>query len=235
VDIRLPPGCEFAPGDYLLIQGRNPEEAVRRVLARFDLGRHDVMTVKASKKSFLPIQPTEVGYFLSTSVELATPITRRQLSTLAQWAEKCSGEHEKLRNMQQDEVYETLLERRYSIIDVLEDVPGLRLPFGVYVDLLLPLAPRQYSISSAPQEVKTGNEEHGTIASITFDVFEAPALSGHGTFRGVVSNYLSACRSGDRIQCVVRQNTIGFCLPPNPETPLIMVAAGTGIAPVCNP
>jgi len=232
VDLRLSPGCEFVPGDYLIIQGRNSEVAVRRVLARFELGKHDIMTVKASKKNFLPTQPTEIGHFLSTSVELATPITKRQLSTLTQWAEQNSWEHKKLQNMQRDEVYEDLLEKRYSIIDILEDLPELRLPFGVYVVLLLPLNPRQYSISSAPEETNTGGEGHGAIASITFDVFEEPAKSGHGTFRGVVSSYLSACRPGDSIQCVVRPNTLGFSLPPNSETPIVMLAAGTGIAPV---
>lgn len=233
VEIRLPPGCDFASGDYLVIQGRNPEETVRRVMARFSLARHDMMTVKASKKPFLPTQPTAVGHFLSTSVELATPITRRQLSALLHWAQDSSEERKRLEKMQEDEVYESLLERKYSIIDILEELPGIHLPFGVYLDFLLPLTPRQYSISSSPlEEAKSNDKEHGAISSVTFDVFEAPAMSGHGTFRGVVSNYLSACRPGDRIQCFVRPNNIGFCLPPNTETPMILVAAGTGIAPV---
>ena len=233
VDIRLPPDCVFASGDYLVIQGHNPEESVRRVMERFGLARHDMMTVKASKKPFLPTQPTTVGHFLSTSVELATSITRRQLSMLLHWAQLNSEECKRLEKMQEDETYEALLERKYSIIDVLEEVPGLRLPFGVYLDLLLPLAPRQYSISSSPlEEAESDDKGRGPISSVTFDVFESPAMSGHGTFRGVVSNYLSACRPGDRIQCFVRPNNIGFCLPHNTETPMIMVAAGTGIAPV---
>ncbi|KAL9115273.1 MAG: hypothetical protein Q9227_001067 [Pyrenula ochraceoflavens] len=233
VDIRLPPNCNFASGDYLVIQGRNPEESVQRVLARFGLARHDMMTVKNSKKSFLPTEPAAVGHFLSTSVELATPITRRQLSVLLHWTEDSSEEHMTLEKMQEDETHGALLKRKYSIIDVLEEVPELRLPFGVYLDLLLPLTPRQYSFSSSLlEEGKTGNEEYGPISSVTFDVLEAPAMSGHGTFRGVVSNHLSTCRPGDHIQCVVRPNTLGFHLPASTETPMIMIAAGTGIAPI---
>ncbi|KAI0177897.1 cytochrome P450 [Pestalotiopsis sp. NC0098] len=233
VDIRLPPGSDFVPGDYLVIQGRNPEQAVRRVLARFDLKRNDIMTIKTSKKSFLPTHPTTVGHFLSTVVELATPITKRQLLTFLHWTDEKSDEYKILDGMQQDDAYEALLEERFSIIDVLEEVPGLRLPFNVYLDLLLPLVPRQYSISSSQKEQDQNDiEAHGAIASVTFDVFEAPALSGRGIFRGVVSNYLSACHPGDRIQCFVRPNTLGFRLPADTETPVVMVAAGTGIAPM---
>lgn len=236
VDIRLPPGSDFVPGDYLVIQGRNPEETVRRVLTRFDLKRNDIMTIKTSKKSFLPTHPTTVGHFLSTVVELATPITKRQLLTFLHWTDEKSEEYRILDGMQQDDAYEALLEKRFSIIDVLEEVPGLRLPFSVYLDLLLPLVPRQYSISSSQKEQdKNDVEAHGAIASVTFDVFEAPALSGRGIFRGVVSNYLSACHPGDRIQCFVRPNTLGFRLSADTETPVVMVAAGTGIAPVSLP
>jgi cytochrome P450/NADPH-cytochrome P450 reductase len=185
--------------DYLIIQGRIPDETVRRVIERFALSRNDMMTVKASKKTFLPAQPTAIGHFLSTAVELATPITRKQLSSLLQWVENSSADFKKLEKMQVDKGYKTLLDKRYSIIDIREEDPGLHLPFGVYLDFLLPLSLRQFSISSSLLEAKAGIEGHGSIASVTFAVVEAPAMSGHGTFRGVVSSYLSSCRPGDRI------------------------------------
>lgn len=235
VGIRLAPGCDYTSGDYLVIQGRNPEETVRRVMIRFGIGRQQIMSVKASRKEFLPTQPVAVEHFLSTRVELAAPVTKRQLAMLAQWAEKDSLEFQELQKMQEDANYGEILQRRFSIIDILDDVPSLRLPFGIYLDLLLPLVPRQFSISSSPlgpENLAVENGEHALIASVTFDIFEAPAHSGHGTFRGVVSSHLAACRPGDRIHCLVRPNNLGFRLPSDPKTPIIMVAAGTGIAPM---
>ncbi|KAI0376191.1 cytochrome P450 [Hypomontagnella monticulosa] len=236
VEIRLPPGCDYTSGDYLVIQGRNPEETVRRVMARFGLTEHDVMSVQESKKNFLPSQPMAVDHFLYSSVELASPVTKRQLAALASLAETGSAERKQLEEMQGDSKYQEILEKRYSVLDVLEEVPSLRVPFGVYIDFLLPLTPRQYSISSSSLEPRNnaggGNTEHIVTASVTFDVFDSPATSGHGTFRGVVSNYLANCKPGDRIPCFVMPTNVGFRLPTNPETPVIMLAAGTGIAPM---
>jgi cytochrome P450 / NADPH-cytochrome P450 reductase len=232
VEVRLPAGCEYTSGDYLIVQGRNPDEIVFRVMKRFGLGAEDVMSVQSTKKDFLPVQPMAVEHFLRSSVELAAPVTKRQLATLASWAEEDSVERTQLEKMHDDVEYQQILDKRYSVIDVLEEVPGLlRLPFGVYIDLLLPLSPRLYSISSSPIEQKNTSKD-GLIASLTFDVFEAPATSGHGTFRGVASCYLANRTPGDCIPCLVRPTKLSFRLPPDTETPVIMQAAGSGIAPM---
>ncbi|PGH21395.1 hypothetical protein AJ80_03312 [Polytolypa hystricis UAMH7299] len=231
VDVRLPAGCKYRTGDYLVVQGRNSDETVFRVMKRFGLSAEDVMSVQSSKKDFLPIQPMAVEHFLRSNVELATPITTRQLATLASWAEETSTESTKLEKMQDDVVYQQLLDKRYSAIDVLEEVPQLRLPFGVYIDLLLPLSPRVYSISSSPLEPANKSKDC-LIASVTFDVLRAPATSGHGTFNGVASTYLTSRRPGDSIACLIRATKVPFHLPPDTETPIIMFAAGSGIAPM---
>ena len=235
VEVRLPTDCEYTSGDYLVIQGRNSEESVRRVMVRFGIGEQDVMSVKANKKTFLPKHPVMVYHFLRDNVDLAAPITKRQLVRLTWWAKEGSEERKELEKMQDDSQYGELLEKRHSVIDTLERVPGLHLPFGVYVDLLQPLTPRPYSISSSPLEPKNNVDnkgQHAVIASVTIDVFRASAWSGHGTFHGVASSYLADRQPGDRIGCFVRSTNVGFRLPANPETPVIMLAAGTGIAPM---
>ena len=103
--------------------------------------------------------------------------------------------------------------------------------------MLKPLAPRQYSISSSAlaQSATAGpTKDAGPFtASISYDVYKAPALSGHGrTFQGVASTFLSDRAIGARIHCYVRSTNIGFHLPPEPKTPVIMIAAGSGIAPM---
>ena len=237
LEVRLPRGSEYRSGDYLVVQGQNPDDTVSRVMKRFGLSSDDVMSVPLSKKSFLPTQPTAVEDFLRKNVELAVPITKRQLATLATWASENSIERTRLNMMQEESIYQGLLDKRYSILDVLEEVPGLSLPFGVYIDLLLPLMPRTYSIASSPldpqsRRLEGADSSSGPIAALTVDIFESPALSGHGTFRGVASSYLARRSIGDRIPCLVRQTKEAFQLPVNTKTPIIMLAAGSGIAPM---
>ncbi|KAK4664731.1 uncharacterized protein QC763_506770 [Podospora pseudopauciseta] len=232
VDVRLPPGCHYRAGDYLVVQGRNSTESVHRTMARFSLSPADTMTVQSSKKDFLPSQPMAIEHFLRQRVELAAPITKRQLLTLSLHAEDSSPEKAHLLNLTQDPAYEDLLTNRHSVLDVLSTIPTLALPFGVFIDLLPPLAPRVYSISSSPLSPSSGTLQSGLVASITFDLFQSPALSGHGTFNGVASSYLSSRKIGDEISCLVRPTTLPFQLPKDISKPIVMVAAGSGIAPM---
>jgi cytochrome P450 / NADPH-cytochrome P450 reductase len=62
-------------------------------------------------------------------------------------------------------------------------------------------------------------------------VVDAPALSGVGRFRGISSTYLARLRPGDRVPVAVRRPNVPFQPPASNDTPVIMIAAGTGIAP----
>jgi cytochrome P450 / NADPH-cytochrome P450 reductase len=154
-----------------VIQGRNPKDSVRRVLTRFGLSEHDLMKVKGGKKKHLPTEPTPVENFLLDSVELATPVTKRQLATLAGFAKEGSEEQKQLQAMQEDSKYKELLEKRFSVLDVLDDLAGLEVPFGVYVDMLQAMTPRQYSISSSPLDPSNnpGHKESADVASTCTD------------------------------------------------------------------
>lgn len=189
--VRLPEGGSYTSGDYLVVQPRNPIGSVRRVLARFGMGEADMMSVKNSRKKFLPTEAMSVLGFLWSSVELATPITKRQLGTLVEHAKEGSEERKGLEQLLEDSKYEEILEKRYSVLDVLEDYPALDFPFGTYIDMLQPLTPRQYSISSSPLDPgnNPGNKEFADLVTLTYDVHESPATSGHG--KGNVQRSLS--------------------------------------------
>jgi cytochrome P450 / NADPH-cytochrome P450 reductase len=69
-------------------------------------------------------------------------------------------------------------------------------------------------------------------ATISFSVLQAPSHTGQGTHLGVATSYLSSLSRGDKIQLAIRASPVAFSIPNNPaETPLICIAAGTGIAP----
>ncbi|KAF4119340.1 NADPH-ferrihemoprotein reductase [Geosmithia morbida] len=205
IDLRLPLGTTYRSGGCVVVRGENSAAIVSHVMKRFNLGPEDVMKVPSSTKTFLPSQPMAITEFLKRNVELATPITKKQLSILASWADRDRKESYRLGLMQEDYIYQQLLDRRYSLLDVLEDVPRLKVPFGVYINLLVPLAPRTYSISSSPMDPHSleGSGVVGPAVSLTFDLLESPAMSGHGTFQGVASSYLASRSTGDRVFCQV--------------------------------
>ncbi|CAD0112093.1 unnamed protein product [Aureobasidium uvarum] len=231
MDIRLPDGMSYTAGDYLVVQPRNPDETVHRVLSYFGLRENDVLEVKGSSKAFLPAEPTPMEEFLAGAVELSQPITKRQLENIL--AHATPEQQEEYKGFLEESSYQHFLEKRYSILDILEET-SIALPFSLYVDMLPALTPRQYSIASSSLDPANNpqHKPHADIVSLCFDVHTSPALSGHGSFFGVTSTYLASRRIGDRISCFVRPTNVGFRLPGNTETPIIMFAAGTGIAPM---
>jgi cytochrome P450/NADPH-cytochrome P450 reductase len=62
-------------------------------------------------------------------------------------------------------------------------------------------------------------------------VIDAPARSGQGRYQGVCSHYLAQQPAGSAVEGFVRPPSTPFLPPEDPSTPMIMVAAGTGLAP----
>lgn len=90
--------------------------------------------------------------------------------------------------------------------------------------MLPSLRVRQYSISSTPLW-------NSQVITLTFYILNTPALSGTGQYFGVASNYLANLKEGDQISCSVRANNARFHAPEDTKVPIVMIAAGTGIAP----
>lgn len=88
--------------------------------------------------------------------------------------------------------------------------------------LLRPLTPRMYSIASAQAEVET--EVHLTVGRVAYE--------HHGqAYTGGASGFLSdRVEEGGEIKVFVEPNK-NFRLPENCDTPIIMIGAGTGVAP----
>ena len=88
--------------------------------------------------------------------------------------------------------------------------------------LLRPLAPRLYSISSAPEEV--GEEVHLTVGVLRYEHNGIPRTGAASGFLG------ERLEEEGSVRVFVEENP-RFRLPENPETPVIMIGAGTGVAP----
>jgi cytochrome P450/NADPH-cytochrome P450 reductase len=92
------------------------------------------------------------------------------------------------------------------------------------LDAVAVLRPRQYSISS-PAKAAPGEVD------LMVSLLAAPHRSGEGTFRGIGSHYLQTVNAGDTVQARVLPCSEAFRLPEDDSVPVILVSAGTGLAP----
>ncbi|TBL83931.1 NADPH-dependent assimilatory sulfite reductase flavoprotein subunit [Hafnia alvei] len=90
------------------------------------------------------------------------------------------------------------------------------------VALLRPLTPRLYSIASSQEEV--GSEVHITVGVVRYEVDGRARTGG-------ASGYLADRLEEDGELRVFIEHNDNFRLPANPQTPVIMIGPGTGIAP----
>jgi cytochrome P450/NADPH-cytochrome P450 reductase len=225
LEIALPEGMRYQSGDYLMVLPRNPDINVERVLRRFGFASDELVEVSAPGGSLLPSgHPLPVRTLLADYVELAQPATRLQLAALAE-ASACPPEREALSALAEEKTYSSeVLAKRFSVLDLLERFPSCEIDFGAFLQMLPPLRPRQYSISSSP----LWKADHCTL---TFSVVAAPALSGQGRHLGVASSHLAAAPPGSRISAAVRPASPGFRPPEDLQKPMVLIAAGAGIAP----
>jgi len=89
------------------------------------------------------------------------------------------------------------------------------------IEWLRPLTARQYSIASS--EAASSEELHVLVKQVEYEYRGRM----HG---GVCSSQLAQVESGEQLGISIKPNS-GFKLPENPESKIIMIGAGTGVAP----
>ncbi|MGE3539645.1 MAG: bifunctional cytochrome P450/NADPH--P450 reductase [Candidatus Tectimicrobiota bacterium] len=232
LELALPAAVSYRAGGHLGVLPRNSARLVARVAARFGLAPDTVLRIRTrgQRKTWLPLEaPITLAQVLSRYVEVQEVATRAQVQTLLAYT-TCASEQATLAALAGDDAacearYKSMvLAPRISVLDLLEACPACSLPLAVYLELLPPLRPRYYSISSSPLAVPRR-------CSLTVAVVQGPARSGHGVFEGVCSTYLSRQQEGDVIEAFIKEPPAAFRLPDDPATPLIMIGPGTGLAP----
>ncbi|MHA6622197.1 bifunctional cytochrome P450/NADPH--P450 reductase [Pseudonocardia sp. DLS-67] len=232
VEVALPAGTTYRAGDHLGVLPRNSVDLIQRVMRRFTLDAGTYLTIipNSGSHTHLPIdEPAPLLGVLGSCVELQDIASRSDIETMARYTEDpvqraellaLTGDDEESTRRYREEVFFPYR----SQLDLLEQFPACSLPFEVYLDMLPPLRPRYYSISSSPLV-------DADVCSITTGVLRVPARSGDGEFRGICSNHLAVLAPNSTVFTFVREPTIAFRPPSDPATPMIMIGAGTGLAP----
>lgn len=200
-------GLEYEPGDAAGILSVNSMRLINEVLAVTGLKADEIVIVKSHSKQLYDA--------LYRDVELSK-ITIDVVTRFLNFAP-----NEKLQKLTTEtEKFNEYLEGR-DIVDLFQDYPAT-IKAENLIKILRPLQPRYYSISSSSKAFP--GELHLTVGVVNYE------NSGRAK-SGTCSAFLSEVAVEDEKVPVFIESNPGFRLPENDETPIIMVGAGTGIAP----
>lgn len=232
IEIALPEGMNYQPGDHLCVVPINHPELVDRALARFGFSKDDYIRVetRGTMRSPFPNGSTfSVKRLAENYGELQAVASRKDVARLAAHT-RCPKTLPTLKALgapadHGKDAYRTdVFAKRKSVLDLLDEFPACELPFAIFLEMIPWLSPRYYSIASSP---KMGADR----CAITVGVIEGPARSGLGHYRGICSTHLANCQTGDTILATIQAPSSPFRLPDDPSVPVIMIGPGTGLAP----
>lgn len=199
-------GLQYEPGDILAVAVANDLTLVEEVLSLSGLDRHTPVNING--------QVTDLYNALVNQRELST-LTRRQMKMYAEYighAELLAAANDK------NNLKEWLYAADWA--DVFRQFPG-KVEAQALVDILRPLQPRQYSIASSPNAHP--DEVHLLVKRVEYD------FNGR-THLGAASNWLARLQAGDKAAVHIKPNA-HFKLPASADSKIIMIGAGTGVAP----
>ncbi|MDB2182874.1 NADPH-dependent assimilatory sulfite reductase flavoprotein subunit [Citrobacter farmeri] len=200
-------GLRYRPGDALGVWYQNDPALVKEIVELVWLKGDEPVMVNGQSLPLSEALQWHVELTVNTAniVENYATLTRSE-SLLPLVGDKAQLQH-----------YATTT----PVVDMLRFSPA-QLDAQALVDLLRPLTPRLYSIASSQAEVE--NEVHITVGAVRYEV-EGRARAG-----GASSFLADRVEEDGEVRVFIEHND-NFRLPTNPETPVIMIGPGTGIAP----
>ena len=202
-----PHAISYTPGDSLGVWFRNAPALVDGVLAATGLDQD------------APVDIGGDGLALAEALRTRLELTRLHPTVVTAWA-KIAGDAGLAALVQDRDALRAFAHQR-QVIDLLTEYPG-RPEAAELAALLQPLKPRLYSIASAPAEFE--DEVHLTVSVLRYQHQGQDRLGGAS---GFLAERLA---EADPLDCYVAENP-SFRLPEDGETPIVLVGAGTGIAP----
>ncbi|PRP80210.1 cytochrome P450, partial [Planoprotostelium fungivorum] len=231
VEIALPADVKYEAGDHLEITAWNHPHLVDQMCK--SLGYDSNTWLKAVSKSNLPIPswcplgPVRLGQILSRELDINGVITRPVIQAIT---EALSDQHPYKAKLQRYggktqealEAYEKeIVKNGINVVELLSQLPDVKIPLGVLLGVLPTLKKRSYSISSSPKR---------DSSKLTLSVGQVLFTTATGReHSGVASVYLGRLQVGSKIECHVVTSPMRY--PADHMTPVICVCNGTGLAP----
>lgn len=205
-------GLTYEPGDSLGVYPENDPELVELLLKEMNWDPEEIVTlnkqgdVRSLKEAL--ISHYEITVLTKPLLEQAAQLTG-------------NDELRELLAPGNEENVKAYIEGR-DLLDLVRDYGPFSVSAQEFVSILRKMPARLYSIASSLSA--NPDEVHVTIGAVRYDA--------HGRERKGVCSILCAERlqPGDTLPVYVQHNQ-NFKLPKDPETPIIMVGPGTGVAP----
>ena len=109
-----------------------------------------------------------------------------------------------------------------DLLDLVQDYSLKGVPASEFVAILRKMPARLYSIASSSKAIP--DEVHVTVRTVRYEAMDEN-VTAYAPF-----NLPNGYKPGDTLPVYI-QNNPNFKLPENPETPIIMIGPGTGVAP----
>ncbi|MGF7138162.1 assimilatory sulfite reductase (NADPH) flavoprotein subunit [Roseimarinus sediminis] len=200
-------GLHYEPGDAIGVFTNNPPELVDQLIEHTGFNPNSTVTTRYDDVTLY-----EALYHHFEITVLNRKVLEDYLAL---------GENKKLEQLLSDsEALESYLDGS-DLLDLLSDFP-IGLKPAQLISVLRYLPPRLYSIASSLEA--NPDEVHFAVAKVDFE-------RNSRKRKGACSSYISErLRENEKIPVFIEKN-INFRLPQGEQTPLIMIGAGTGVAP----
>ncbi|MEA0563535.1 assimilatory sulfite reductase (NADPH) flavoprotein subunit [Lysinibacillus irui] len=198
----------FEPGDSIGIQPENDEQLVSALLTALEFNPETEVTVLD--------EAITIKQALQKKLEI-TVLSKPLLEKVSAYTKH----PEFLKLLEEPNAWKDYAEGR-DLLDVVEDFAPFTWSAQQFVEMLRKIPARLYSIASSQ---KANSEEvHLTISKVSYETNGRQRL---GVCSGSISERI---QPGDTLPIYVHKNP-NFRLPENEDTPIIMIGAGTGVAP----
>ncbi|PCL93590.1 assimilatory sulfite reductase (NADPH) flavoprotein subunit [Paenibacillus lautus] len=203
---------QYEPGDSLGIYPENHPQLVDDLIAEMGWNADEAVVVNKSGEARMLRDALLRHYEITV---LTKPLIEQ--------AAKLSGSEglRKLLEPGHEQELRAYIEER-DLLDLVQDYGLQQVSASDFVSILRKIPARLYSIASSSKAFP--DEVHVTVRTVRYEA--------HGRNRyGVCSVQLAErLEAGDTLPVYIQHNP-NFKLPENPDTPIIMIGPGTGVAP----
>lgn len=200
-------GIKYQPGDSVAVKAANSDELVKQII--------DVVVLSGNEK----VQTKRGRVDLKDALKRDFELTVLSSDTVRKHNDKAKNS-ELTKILENEEDFKEFISEN-DVLDLLKKYP-VEYRADELVNILRPLSARLYSIASSQQTYE--DELHITVGAVRYN-------SNGRNKEGVCSTYFAdRLNEGDIVEIYVKPNE-GFRLPKDNKAPVIMVGAGTGVAP----
>lgn len=215
ISIDTPATASYLPGDALGIHPRNSPALVERILARLGATGDELIATPDGTSVHLGRALIETYNLTNPSRRLFELLAARGADDLAPLLDKANAEALKH--------YLNGWNHAHDVLDVLESHPGIAITPTELIESLRKALPRLYSIASSlkahPGEVDL------LVVSVRYTIRDRVR-------EGPTSTWLAErWPINEPVEMYLQNQQKHFAMPADPNTPLIMIGPGTGLAP----